>query len=63
VADVFEVPLDFFLDAGNRVTTRRRLGGEIDIELDEFHWQGRRIWGATAEMLFSLVAVLEPRHG
>ena len=63
VAGVFEVPLDFFLDSRNRVSCRRRLGGEIEVELEEFHWEGRRIWGATAEMLFSLAALLERVDG
>ena len=63
VADVFEVPLEFFLDRGNRVMASRRLGGQIEVELEEFHWEGRRIWGATAEMLISLAALLEARDG
>lgn len=63
VADVFEVPIEFFLDRGNRVMAQRRLGGQIEVELEEFHWEGRRIWGATAEMLFSLAALLENRDG
>ncbi|MFM7067161.1 MAG: CoA pyrophosphatase [Gammaproteobacteria bacterium] len=59
VADVFEVPLEFLLERGNRVVCRRRIGDEIEVELEEFHWQGRRIWGATAEMVMALAALLE----
>lgn len=58
VADVFETPLEFFLDAGN--LRRRRIdwrGRPRDIF--EFPYQGRNIWGATAAMLLSLVRRLE----
>lgn len=63
VADVFEVPLEFFLDRRNRVSRRRRVGGEIEWDLEEFHWEGRRIWGATAEMVMALAALLENTDG
>jgi 8-oxo-dGTP pyrophosphatase MutT (NUDIX family) len=59
VASVFEVPLAFFLDPANRVKAWRKLGGQIDAEIEEFHWEGRRIWGATASMVISLAEKLE----
>jgi hypothetical protein len=37
----------------------RKLGGQIDVEIEEFHWEGRRIWGATASMVISLAEKLE----
>jgi len=58
VADVFEVPLEFFLDPANLHTRgidwrgRRR-------EIFEFPYGDRNIWGATAAMLLSLVRRLE----
>ena len=58
VADVFEVPLEFFLDPANLHTRgidwrgRRR-------EIFEFPYGERNIWGATAAMLLSLVRRLE----
>lgn len=58
VADVFEVPLGFFLDPANLHTRgidwrgRRR-------EIFEFPYRDRNIWGATAAMLLSLVRRLE----
>ena len=58
VADVFEVPLAFFLDARN--LQRRRIdwrGRPRDIY--DFPYNGRNIWGATAAMLLSLVRRLE----
>lgn len=58
VASVFEVPLAFFLDPSNRVRQWRKLGGQVAAELEEFHWEGRRIWGATASMVISLAQTL-----
>jgi len=58
VASVFEVPLAFFLDPANRVKAWRKLGGQIDAEIEEFHWEGRRIWGATASMVINLAEKL-----
>jgi 8-oxo-dGTP pyrophosphatase MutT (NUDIX family) len=58
VADVFEVPLAFFLDEKN--LRRRRIdwrGKPRDVF--EFPYQGNNIWGATAAMLLSLVRRLE----
>ena len=58
VAEVFEVPLDFFLDPAN--LRRRRIewrGRPRDIF--EFPYNGRNIWGATAAMLLNLVRRLE----
>ena len=60
VANVFEVPLDFFLDPGN---LRRRCiqwrGRTRDIF--EFPYNERNIWGATAAMLLNLVRRLEAK--
>lgn len=58
VAEVFEMPLGFFLDRENlrrmRVVYRGR-----PREILEFAHEGPRIWGATATMLFDLVRRLE----
>jgi 8-oxo-dGTP pyrophosphatase MutT (NUDIX family) len=58
VADVFEVPLEFFLDEKN--LRRRHIewrGRPRDIF--EFPYQGKNIWGATAAMLLSMVRRME----
>lgn len=58
VADVFEVPLDFFLDPAN--LHRRGIdwrGRRRDVF--DFPYHGRNIWGATAAMLLNLVRRLE----
>jgi len=54
VEEAFEVPLDFLLDERNLVPTRRNIRG-IDMRFYEYHYEGRRIWGATAIMLKSLI--------
>ncbi len=52
VASVFEVPLDFILDAANTTSTyRERLGTRF--RTYEVNHGGYRIWGATAAILVS----------
>ena len=58
VAEVFEVPLAFFLDAANLHRRRIDWRGKPR-EIFEFPFEGKNIWGATAAMLLSLVRRLE----
>jgi 8-oxo-dGTP pyrophosphatase MutT (NUDIX family) len=44
---VFEVPLAFLLDSGNHKLVERDLHGSI-VSMVEYHFDGERIWGATA---------------
>ena len=58
VHDVFEVPLDFILDAANHKSRRRKLG-DLDIEVHDIPYGERNIWGATAGMLMTLRRMLQ----
>jgi 8-oxo-dGTP pyrophosphatase MutT (NUDIX family) len=49
----FEVPLEFLLDEANEKRVERQFYGSA-IPMLEFHYEGQRIWGATAQMLFML---------
>ena len=49
----FEVPLDFLLDRNNVVVGERQWQGRT-IPVTEMHYDGHRIWGATAYFLMSL---------
>jgi 8-oxo-dGTP pyrophosphatase MutT (NUDIX family) len=49
----FEVPLSFLLDSGNDVCTEWAAADRV-VPMVEFHWEGERIWGATAFMILSL---------
>jgi 8-oxo-dGTP pyrophosphatase MutT (NUDIX family) len=60
VHDVFEVPLDFILDAANHKSRRRTLGG-LTIEVHDIPYGDRNIWGATAGMLMTLRRMLHAR--
>lgn len=53
VADVFEPPLEFLLQAANFSRQPFEHGGVVR-EYWTVPWQGRHIWGATAAMLISL---------
>lgn len=48
----FEVPLDFLLDSSNDKPVERDVFGSNHV-LTEFHWEGERIWGATAYMILA----------
>jgi 8-oxo-dGTP pyrophosphatase MutT (NUDIX family) len=58
VADVFEVPLEFFLDRANLHSRRIKWRGRWR-EIFEFPYGNRNIWGATAAMLLNLLRRLE----
>jgi 8-oxo-dGTP pyrophosphatase MutT (NUDIX family) len=58
VAEVFEVPLAFFLDASNLHTLRMNFRGK-QREIYEYQYGGQRIWGATAAMLLNLLGRMQ----
>lgn len=57
VAEVFEVPLAFFLEPANR-QTQSRMWQEKERFFYVYPWHGYYIWGATAGMLNNLAEVL-----
>jgi 8-oxo-dGTP pyrophosphatase MutT (NUDIX family) len=62
VHDVFEVPLDFILDAANH-KSRQRTIGEMTIDVHDIPYGTRNIWGATAGMLMTFRRLLLIRTG
>ena len=54
----FEVPLAFLLDRRNERALEREYQGRR-IPTVEFHYEGERIWGATAHMLVELRKLLK----
>jgi 8-oxo-dGTP pyrophosphatase MutT (NUDIX family) len=60
VHDVFEVPLDFILDAANHKSRQRKIG-ELTIDIHDIPYGERNIWGATAGMLMTLRRLLQTR--
>lgn len=48
----FEIPLDFVLDEANDQRVEREYHGRR-FPMVEFHYEGQRIWGATAQMLLT----------
>jgi 8-oxo-dGTP pyrophosphatase MutT (NUDIX family) len=57
VAEAFEVPLSYILDARNHNRTERESAGRTRVFF-VLPYQGRNIWGATAGMLVNLAEVL-----
>lgn len=58
VADVFEVPLEYFLDERNERRGMREYLGKRFAAV-EYQWEGRRIWGATAMMVDRLISIIK----
>lgn len=60
VHDVFEVPLDYILDAANHKSRQRKID-ELTIDIHDIPYGERNIWGATAGMLMTLRRLLQTR--
>ncbi|MGO9512169.1 MAG: NUDIX hydrolase [Steroidobacteraceae bacterium] len=60
VHDVFEVPLDFILNAANHKPSLRRMGN-VTLEVYDIPYGERNIWGATAGMLLTFRRLLQAR--
>ncbi len=60
VHDVFEVPLEFILDAANHRARTRDIAG-VSLEAYDIPYGNRNIWGATAGMLLTLRRRLQTR--
>ncbi len=60
VHEVFEVPLEFILDAANHKSRLRQMGG-VTLEVYDIPYGDRLIWGATAGMLLTLRRLLHAR--
>ncbi len=54
----FEVPLSFFLDPANHRLVDREWQG-LSFSMVEFHFEGQRIWGATAQMLLRFINMIK----
>lgn len=61
VADIFEVPLDYVLDASNHRRESRCFDG-IQRTFDVIEYEDRYIWGATAGMLIDLYKKLRSNN-
>jgi 8-oxo-dGTP pyrophosphatase MutT (NUDIX family) len=54
----FEVPLSFLLDSANHRLVQREWQG-VSFSMVEFHYDGQRVWGATAQMLLRLINIIK----
>lgn len=62
VAEIFEVPLEFVLDARSYQSSMLSREG-LNLPFYELHHGGHRIWGATAGMLWNLQQKVEEHGG
>ena len=58
VDETFEVPLEFILNPANHVPVDRVVNG-VTFPTIELHYEGHKIWGATAQMLLTLYRQIE----
>lgn len=58
VEELFTVPLDFFRDESNHVETQRTFRGTT-MNFSEYHYEERRIWGATAMMIRQFINIIK----
>jgi 8-oxo-dGTP pyrophosphatase MutT (NUDIX family) len=58
VAGVFEVPLEFLLEQANLIRVDREKNG-VMLPTYEYHYDGHRIWGATALMIRMFIDMLD----
>lgn len=54
----FEVPLSFLTDDRNHTLVAREWQG-LSFSMVEFHYDGQRIWGATAQMLLRFINIIK----
>ena len=54
----FEVPLPFLFAAENRKLVERELHGKT-VPMIEYHYEGQRIWGATAMLIQQLIKIIK----
>jgi 8-oxo-dGTP pyrophosphatase MutT (NUDIX family) len=57
VAGVFEVPLDYLLNPEHLTRVDRERNG-VMLPTYEYHYEGHRIWGATALMIRTLIKII-----
>ncbi len=62
VAEIFEVPLQFFLNPGNHEQHSTNFHGRLR-RYYAMPYQGRFIWGATAGILYNLYQALRDENG
>jgi 8-oxo-dGTP pyrophosphatase MutT (NUDIX family) len=55
---VFEVPLTYLMNVANQHLVAREWQG-LSFSMAEFHFEGQRIWGATAQMLLRFINIIK----
>ena len=58
VEEIVEIPLSFFLDKNNRVTTKIKVMGNSTVDVPAYVYDRYTIWGATAIMMSEFVYLL-----
>ena len=57
VADIFEVPLDYFLDQSNKNIESGNYKGR-SYTYYQFNWKDKKIWGSTARIIVNFCEIM-----
>ena len=58
VADIFEVPLDYFLKKSNKKTESANYKGK-SYSYYQFNWKDKKIWGSTARIIVNFCEIMK----
>lgn len=58
VADIFEVPLEFFFNKNNLKNKNAEYKGK-KYSYYEYNWENKRIWGSTARMIVNFCEIMK----
>lgn len=58
VADLFEVPFDFFLDKNNLKMEKANYKGK-NYSYYQYNWKNKKIWGSTARMIVNFCEIMK----
>ena len=58
VADIFEVPLDYFLKKSNKKTESANYKGN-SYSYYQFNWKDKKIWGSTARIIVNFCEIMK----
>jgi len=58
VEDIFEVPLEFFLEKSNKKTKNTNYKGR-SYSYYQFNWKDKKIWGSTARIIVNFCEIMK----
>jgi hypothetical protein len=57
VADIFEVPLDYFIEKNNQKIEHANYKGK-SYSYYQYNWKNKKIWGSTARIIVNFCEIM-----